>query len=174
MTTIIIIAFSLSMDAFSLSLAYGTLNLNKKDMLSLSFIVGLYHFFMPQIGVIVGDTLLKIIKINPNFIVFIVLSFIGIEMIFESFKKEENIKKLKLMEMILFGLAVSIDSFSLGIGLKVITNNILISCIFFSVFSFIFTLIGLFIGKKTSEILGFISTLLGGIILVIMGVLYLI
>ncbi|MBQ9181593.1 MAG: manganese efflux pump [Bacilli bacterium] len=174
MTTIIIIAFSLSMDAFSLSLAYGTLNLNKKDMLSLSFIVGLYHFFMPQIGVIVGDTLLKIIKINPNFIVFIVLSFIGIEMIFESFKKEENIKKLKLMEMILFGLAVSIDSFSLGIGLKVITNNILISCIFFSAFSFIFTLIGLFIGKKTSEILGFISTLLGGIILVIMGVLYLI
>ena len=44
---IMIIAVSLSMDAFSLSLAYGTVNLDKKSCLKLSIIVGLYHFFMP-------------------------------------------------------------------------------------------------------------------------------
>ena len=33
MLIIIIIAISLSMDAFSLALAYGTLNLNRKDIL---------------------------------------------------------------------------------------------------------------------------------------------
>ena len=43
-----IIAISLSMDAFSLSLAYGTLDINKKEIITLSIIVGIYHFFMPK------------------------------------------------------------------------------------------------------------------------------
>ena len=41
--TTIIIAISLSMDAFSLSIAYGTLNLRKKEIYILSLIVG--NFF---------------------------------------------------------------------------------------------------------------------------------
>ena len=46
---VMLIAISLSMDAFSLSLAYGTLNLEKKYINLLSIIVGVYHFFMPII-----------------------------------------------------------------------------------------------------------------------------
>lgn len=42
MFVIILIAISLSMDAFSLSLAYGTLNLCKKDVIKLATTVGLY------------------------------------------------------------------------------------------------------------------------------------
>ena len=48
--TIFLIAIALSMDAFSLSLAYGTLGLTKKEVNKLSVIVGIYHFFMPLIG----------------------------------------------------------------------------------------------------------------------------
>ena len=51
---IFVIAVSLSMDAFSLSLAYGTLNLKKKYIKQLSLIVGIYHFFMPLIGLLIG------------------------------------------------------------------------------------------------------------------------
>ena len=87
---ILTIAVSLSMDAFSLSLAYGTLNLEKKYINRISIIVGTYHFFMPLIGLTIGDILLKIIPIPPNIIVCIVLTFIGIEMIIDSFKKEED------------------------------------------------------------------------------------
>ena len=36
---ILTIAISLSMDAFSLALAYGTLNLKKKDIISIAIIV---------------------------------------------------------------------------------------------------------------------------------------
>ena len=53
------IAVSLSMDAFSLSLAYGTLNLEKKDINNLSLIVGIYHFFMPLLGLFIGNIVLK-------------------------------------------------------------------------------------------------------------------
>ncbi len=85
---VIIIAISLSMDAFSLSLAYGTLNMPKKQINRLSIIVGLYHFFMPLIGMWVGNNIIKIIPINPNSIVFIVLISIGLQMIVETFKKK--------------------------------------------------------------------------------------
>lgn len=171
MLTLLIVAVSLSMDAFSLSLVYGTLNLSKKTILLQSLIVGLYHFFMPKIGNYIGDIVLKIMPININILVFVVLFIIGIQMIFETFK-EEKIKKINIGEMLLFGLAVSIDSFSLGLGLKAIYPNILISISIFMIVSFIFTYIGLILGKKVNDVIGKISTIIGGIILMIVGLLY--
>ena len=73
---IITIAVSLSMDAFSLSLVYGTLNLRKKDIISLSAIVGIYHFFMPLLGNGVGNLFLKIFPLHPCLIVFVVFEFL--------------------------------------------------------------------------------------------------
>ena len=90
MFVIILIAISLSMDAFSLSLAYGTLNLCKKDVIKLATTVGLYHFLMPLIGLKVGSFLLSFLNFNPALIVFLILSFIGVQMIIESFKKVSN------------------------------------------------------------------------------------
>ena len=171
---VFIIAVSLSMDAFSLSLAYGTLNLEKKYMNLLSIIVGIYHFFMPLIGLCVGSTVLSIIKINPNIIVFLVLVFIGIQMIIDSFKSDKLIKLVKLKDLLLFGFAVSIDSFSVGIGLNTITDNYLLSVTMFSLSSFTFTYIGLLLGKKISEIIGKLATIIGGIVLIVIGIIYVI
>ena len=170
--TLIIIAVSLSMDAFSLSLAYGTLNLEKTYIKKLSTIVGIYHFFMPLLGLTIGNIILKIVPINTNIIVCIVLTFIGIEMIIETFKKEEEIKIMEINELLLFGLAVSLDSFSVGIGLKAITNNYIICVSIFSLSSFIFTYIGLVLGKKINNLIGKISTLIGGLTLIIIGIIY--
>ncbi len=172
--TTIIIAISLSMDAFSLSIAYGTLNLRKKEIYILSLIVGIYHFVMPQIGNIIGTKILEILKIEPNIIVFLVLFLIGLQMILETLKEEKNVKRMNIKEMLLFGFAVSIDSFSVGIGLKTICNNIILSSIVFSLTSYIFTNLGLKLGKKINEIIGKISTLIGGITLMIIGLMYII
>lgn len=166
------ISISLSMDAFSLSLAYGTLNLSKKYINLLSSIVGIYHFFMPLIGLLIGSAITSFIKISPDIIVFIVLLFIGIEMVIESFKKEDKVKLMNLPELILFGLAVSIDSFSVGIGLKALHINPIICSLSFSVCSYIFTYLGLSLGKKISNIIGSVATLIGGTVLIVIGVLY--
>lgn len=171
---IILIAVSLSMDAFSLSLAYGTLNLERKNIYELSIIVGIYHFIMPLLGVFSGTKILNIIPIDSNLLVFLVLTVIGIEMIIETFKSSNDVKIMKIGELILFGLAVSVDSFSVGIGLSSITNNILGAAIIFSFISFMFTYIGLILGKKINSIIGCASTLLGGIVLIIIGIFYLI
>ena len=158
------ISISLSMDAFSLSLAYGTLSLSKKYINLLSSIVGIYHFFMPLIGLFIGKAITSFIKISPDIIVFIVLLFIGIEMIIESFKKEDK--------LILFGFAVSIDSFSVGIGLNALHINPFICAVSFSVCSYLFTYLGLKLGKKISSIIGSVATLIGGTILIIIGIMY--
>lgn len=171
---VLTIAVSLSMDAFSLSLAYGTFGLIKKEMLKLSVIVGVYHFFMPLLGLVVGKIFLHVFPLNPDIIVFIVLSFIGVQMIIESLKHETVEKKTSFFELLLFGLAVSIDSFSVGIGLSSISSRYIICAIIFSFSSFLFTYLGLNLGKIINHIIGKISTIAGGIILIVIGIFYLI
>ncbi len=162
-----LIAISLSMDAFSLSLAYGTLNISKKNQLTLSLIVGIYHLFMPILGMKIGILIIKTLPIKPDFIIFFVLTFIGVQMILESLKESRSINIMNFIELLVFGLAVSIDSFSVGIGLLAITSNWLISSIIFAISAFTFTLLGLQLGKKLNDKFGNISTLLGGIMLLI-------
>lgn len=169
---LIIIGISLSMDAFSMSMAYGTLNISKKEILILSFIVGIYHFIMPQLGNLIGNSLFFITGLNTNLFISFILILIGLEMIFDTLRNKDQIKKMSLLKMLLFGFTVSIDSFSVGIGIKNITSNILISSIIFTFFSFSFTLIGSLIGSKINQILGSISTIFGGIILIVIALTY--
>jgi putative Mn2+ efflux pump MntP len=169
---VIMIAISLSMDAFSLSLAYGTLGLSTKDISLLSIIVGVYHFFMPLIGMYLGNMLLKFIPISPDFVVFIVLTVIGIQMIVSSLKEEKEVKWMSFIELFSFGLAVSLDSFSVGLGLKAIYPIPLVCSIIFMLTSYSFTYLGLKLGKKLNDKLGNISTRIGGIMLMIIALLY--
>ena len=169
---ILVIAISLSMDAFSLSLAYGTLDIDKKNMYTLSIIVGIYHFFMPLIGYFIGSNFIKFLPVASNFVVFVILTLIGLEMIVDTIRKEDELKVMRLYSMIVFGLTVSIDSFSVGIGLDTINKNIIVSSLIFSITSFIFTITGLFIGKKINQIFGKISTLIGGCVLILIAIFY--
>lgn len=167
----IITAISLSMDTFSLSLIYGTLNISKKNKLFLTFLVGLFHFFLPLFGFIMGKIVLQLMPINPNYLVSIILSFIGIQMIISSFGDDE-VNILGLVDYILFAFAVSIDSFSVGITFTFTKSNIFVSSFTFSIFSALFTLIGLFIGNKIGRLTGKLSTFFGGIILIVVGLSY--
>lgn len=170
--TIILIAVSLSMDAFSLSLIYGTEGIKNKDKVLLSVIVGIYHFGMPLIGLSLGSVITSKIIINTNILVGIILSLISIEMIISSFKNKEEKFLLSIPGYLLFGLSVSIDSFTTGIGLPAITNNYIITALIFSVTSFIFTFLGLNLGNILNQKYGKISTLIGGITLLILGIIY--
>jgi len=169
---IFVVAFSLSMDAFSLATAYGTLNPSIKEIKQISIIVGIYHFLMPIIGLYLGKIIFYTIPINPVIIVFFVLSFIGIQMIIES-NKEKKINKMKFSEMLLFGLAVSIDSFSIGIGLNIISSHYIICALIFSLSSFAFTFLGLSFGKKLNNRFGKKATKFGGIALIFLALIFL-
>ena len=167
-----LIAISLSMDAFSLSLIYGTGGINKKDKLLLSLIVGIYHFIMPLIGLTIGLYIESKIFLNTHVLVGIILSLIAIEMIISSFKNEEDKILYSIVGYLIFGLSVSIDSLTTGIGLPAITENYLLSSIIFSLTSFSFTYLGLNLGTIINKKYGQISTIIGGIVLLVIGIVY--
>ena len=170
---IIVLAISLSMDAFSLSLVYGTLNLDEKIERNLSATVGIFHFFMPLLGYKLGKIILSFLKVDTNVIVGIIFIILGIEMIL-SIKEEEKVKILtNILSIIIFALTVSIDSFSIGISLGVTNSNIIIPCIIFSITSFLFTYLGVNLGKTLSNKYGNYATLIGTIVLLALGINYL-
>ena len=170
--TIILIAVSLSMDAFSLALIYGTQYITKKGKILLSIIVGVYHFIMPLIGLTLGLYVTSKVIINTNILVGIILSIIAIEMIISSFKNKEEKFLLSIPGYLLFGLSVSIDSLTTGIGLPAITDKYILSASVFSVTSLLFTFLGLNLGNILNKKYGKISTIIGGKILLVIGLLY--
>ena len=170
--TLILIAVSLSMDAFSLALLYGTEGINKKDKILISIIVGIYHFIMPLIGLTIGTLITNKLIINTNILVGVILLLIAVEMIISSFKNKEEKFLLSMPGYILFGLSVSIDSLTTGIGLRAITNAYIISAVIFSITSFIFTFTGLNLGNILNQKYGKISTIIGGGILLVLGIVY--
>ena len=172
--TTFLIAVSLSMDAFSLSLAYGMQQMTKKDKILLSVIVGIYHFFMPLIGLNIGSAILKYIIIDISILVCLIFSLIGLEMIISSIKEKEEKILISLIGFLLFGFSVSIDSFTTGIGLNMINNNYLEVTSIFAIVSATFTYLGLFLGNKLNLKYGKYSTMLGGTLLIILGIYYLV
>ena len=167
--TILLIGISLSMDAFSLALVYGMQGMKKKQKLLLSIIVGIYHFIMPLIGLSFGTILNNINIISIDIIASLILIYIGIDLIISNSKKEDRLEITKI-GFIIFGLSVSLDSLTVGIGLKAITNNYLISSIVFSISSLVFTYSGLLLGNLIGSKIGTYSKLIGGIILIFIAV----
>lgn len=171
--TVLLIGISLSMDAFSLALVYGMAGLSDKKKLILSLIVGTYHFIMPLIGLTLGSIITSISFINLDVIAAIILIYIGIDLIISNFKDEETIS-LSKTGLFIFGLSVSIDSLTIGIGLKAITSSYLLASIVFSICSCFFTYLGLLLGNIIGKQIGTYSKIVGGIILIIIAILMII
>jgi len=169
--TVFLIAVSLSMDAFSLALVYGTFGFSRSDNILLAVIVGLFHFFMPLFGSGIGSILIRYFSFDLKYVVGIIFLVIGIEM-FSSVKRDDDIKVIRgIFGFLLFGLSVSVDSFTTGIGLSVISDNYLYVSLIFMIVSGLFTYCGLIFGNTLNKVYGNYSTILGGIIICLLGLL---
>lgn len=167
---LITIGFSLSIDAFTLSTLYGIINCSNKKICLVSLITGFFHFIMPIIGFLLCRYVNKYIDINSKYILILVLIFIMIEMI-KSLKDEklEN-NEMALIDMFIFAFLVSIDSFSLGLGINYITNNIIIASLIFALMSGVFTFLGFklgnFITNKFRDVSKYVGIMILSIVIV--------
>lgn len=166
------IAIGLSMDAFSLAIAYGTNNLKKSKVILLSIFVGIFHFFMPLLGSLIGNNLEQFIT-KSNVIVGIILLIIAFQM-YLSRNEEKKGNITNILSSLLFSFTVSIDSFSVGIGLGITGTSIIQAAIIFSPVSAIFTFLGLNLGKKLNNQLGNRAIYLGIFILIFLAIKYII
>ncbi len=169
----ILIAIALSMDTFSLSLGLGTYDINTKNCLKLSFIVGIMHFFMPLLGNILGNTVIAFFAVNSNKLLGGILLFLAVNLFFSMLKNEKIEADISLLGMFFFAFGVSIDAFSTGLGLNAITDNKILAMSIFSLTSFLFTFGGLLIGKFAREHLGTKAKILGLILLTSLGIYHL-
>lgn len=170
--TTLIVGISLSMDAFSLALVYGTQNITFRNKVILSVIVGLYHFFMPLLGLLFGGVITKYLIVNVSILVSFIFIVIGIEMIISNVKEKDNKVIISLIGFLVFGFSVSIDSFTTGIGLNVINSNYLEVSLIFSIVSGSFTYFGLILGNRLKFYFGRLAASVGGIILIMLGIYY--
>lgn len=170
---LMIIGTCLSIDAFSISTVIGMYNLSLKKTLQTSIIVGIFHFIMPLIGVIISYQITKYLSIQTDLILGIILLLISLQMFIEYIKPTNKEISLNNFGVFLFAFGVSLDSFSVGLGLKAITDNLLLSSTVFSIVSFSFTFLGLTIGKYINKVLKKYSYLLGTIFLFIIGIVFL-
>lgn len=166
MLSIFLIGIALSMDAFSVSLSFGTLNIKNNKLLLLPIIVGIMHFIMPLLGLILGEQILNIININPKIIIVIILIYLSVVMYINR-NKNEIFNITSYINIFLFAFSVSIDSFSVGIGFPGLTNNYILSSIIFTLCSSVFTYLGILIGKYSTKYLKRKSILVGIIILLL-------
>ena len=169
---LLMIGISLSIDAFSVSTCLGICNLSLKKILNISTLVGIFHFIMPLLGFILSNQILKYLSINANLVLGIILTLISLQMLIEYIKPTNKEISLNKLGIFLFAFGVSLDSFSIGLGIKAITNNLLLSSTIFSLCSFTFTFLGLSIGKYINKIFEKYSYLVGTILLLILGIMF--
>ena len=171
---IILIGISLAMDAFAVSICKG-LSMKKMEWRK-AIIIGLYfgifQGIMPLLGYVLGVGFENRIESIDHWIAFILLSFIGINMIKESFKKNDKDAddKIDFKTMIILAIATSIDALAVGVTFAFLEVNILFSICIITIITFFISMIGVKIGNVFGDKYEAKAEKIGGIILIFIGI----
>ncbi|MEE1134439.1 MAG: manganese efflux pump MntP family protein [Methanobrevibacter sp.] len=169
-----LIAVALAMDAFSVSMTKGFTqkHLTKGQILCYGLFFGGFQALMPILGYFCGNAIASIVESLASIIGFILLLAIGLNMIRESLTSddEEITDHFSFKEVTLLAVATSIDAFAVGITIALLKDPILISSLLIGVVAFLFSIAGIFIGKKLGDYVGDKFQILGGVILILIGI----
>jgi putative Mn2+ efflux pump MntP len=173
--SVVAIAIGLAMDAFSVSIVAG-ITIEKPDIghyARLSFHFGLFQFLMPLIGYAAGISVYTLIKDYDHWVAMIILTIIGVRMIRESFSTEEhdtNKDPSRGFTLVFLSIATSIDALAVGLSLGVLQKPILLPSVIIGVVCALFSVAGIYLGKRVGALLGKRAERIGGIILIIIGI----
>ena len=192
---IILLGLALSMDAFAVSITDGLIyqDINKKKIFFIALVFGIMQGLMPLIGywlveiveLIVtgaGNNAGNIMALVVTWVAFGLLILIGGKMIIEGIisirkpNEEKEPKQFSIKEVLLFGLATSIDAMASGVSLHAgLSSNttvwLHVSIIIFITFGI--CLVGLFLGKGIVKLFKGkteITSIIGGAILILLAV----
>ena len=174
LSTIIVIAVGLAMDAFVVSIASGGAykQLHVRYALRLAIFFGGFQAFMPIIGYLAGLSIREYIQDYDHWIAFGILSAVGGKMIYESLKiesVEKNMDPSNIFVLLALSVATSIDALAIGITLSLITSYIIIAVLIIGLVTFVLSYLGIIIGKKFGHFFENKIEALGGIILIGLG-----
>ena len=181
----LLIALSLSMDAFavSLSAAACSKNLTPFHMLRAAGAFGLFQFFMPLAGWLLGASFSALICRVDHWIAFALLAIVGGKMlveVYEEWKTEPNAsacpaddagrRDLTSKRVVLaLAVATSIDALAVGLGFAAIGTNAVLPSVVIGVVTFAVCALAFAFGKRIGLALGRYAQIAGGIVLIGIG-----
>jgi putative Mn2+ efflux pump MntP len=180
----LLLGVGLAMDAFSVSIANGIVEsgMRKRRMFAIAGVYAVFQFIMPMLGWLLVTTLEEIFtkfSVLIPWIALILLLFIGGKMIVEAIleKKngrktdEEQVTKLTFKTLIVQGIATSIDALSVGFTISEYSVlRAFASSFIIGVVTLVICLLGLIFGKKIGNKFSSIATIIGGVILILIGI----
>lgn len=172
--TIVFLAIGLSFDSFAVSVCSG-LNLPHIRFFQatkIAIFLAVFQSFMPLLGWLVGNSVKSVIEPVDHWIAFGLLSLIGGKMIIESFVSTENreIKNpLHIRVILTLSLATSIDALAVGFSFATLLDKIVLAVVVIGVVTFIASMLGILLGKKTGPKINKYAEIAGGLILIFIG-----
>lgn len=176
--TLFLIAVGLAMDAFAVSISNGICykHVGLKEAFKTALTFGLFQAGMPLLGYLLGRTISDTVQFLDHWIALALLVFIGGTMIYEAYKERRNPEpetckaSYTLKDLLIQGLATSIDAFAVGISFAVISTNLYAALGQIGVVTFVLSFLGVYLGKSFGWMLKERAEWIGGSILILIGV----
>lgn len=171
--SVLLVAVGLSMDAFAVAVCKG-LKMQKIDYgktLLIGFFFGGFQALMPLIGWLLGIKFQRLISSFDHWFAFALLAVIGGKMVYDSVHSDDDISNsFSISELFVLAIATSIDALAVGITFGIFDDiNIFYAISIIGITTFIFSIIGVFIGNKFSIVFKSKAELAGGLILIFLG-----
>jgi putative Mn2+ efflux pump MntP len=171
---LLLISLGLGTDCFAVSLAVGTgRNISKIRIAAiLALVFGGFQFGMNVIGWATGEWLLPFISGFVYWIVLILLAAIGVKMIYDGLRGEEERMTAQISQaptLLILAVATSIDSLGVGFSFALLAIAILIPAFVIGTVTALLSLIGVLLGNRLTERFGEGMEVMGGIILIGLG-----
>lgn len=175
--SLLLIAFALSLDAFSVSITCGIKlqSFKLKKYLKIAFTFGYFQALMPLGGWLLGLAFRNYISSYSSWVSFAVFLFLGLKTFYDARKDKDKIcleacncdKKLCLSSL---AFATSIDAFIVGVVLALYEIPFYISLPLIGVTTFFMSLLGSYIGHKANLKFKKKALILAGLILLLLAI----
>ena len=172
--SLLLLSVGLSMDVLSVAAAtgFGMSRMTGRQMTRLATSFGAFHIFMPVLGWAAGTTFVGLISGYDHWAAFILLAFVGGRMLLEAARGGEEVDPARILQnssLLLFSVAVSIDSVAVGLSFSLQKIEILAPSFVIGATAFAFTYLGIALGNRAGGWLGRWAQVVGGLILIGIG-----
>lgn len=169
-----LIAVGLSMDAFAVSVCKG---LASRELRARHYLVtgawfGGFQALMPSIGYLLGSTFESYITAVDHWVAFVLLAFIGGNMIKDglSHAEDKDAGDFGVKSMFLLAVATSIDALAVGVTFALLPDVSIGAAVgFIGLITFVLSALGLKVGNVFGLKYKSGAEIAGGAILVLMG-----
>ena len=171
---LIILSVGLAMDAFAVAVCKGLSmqKMNWKNAIIIGIYFGVFQALMPFIGYLLGIGFQDKICNIDHWIAFILLGIIGINMIKDAISKENDVSNdsIKFKDMLILGVATSIDALAVGITFAFLKVNVILAISLIGIITFAISVAGVKIGNIFGDKYEKKAEFIGGVILILLGI----